>query len=431
MWSDSILGGMIARACPVVIFLGLVACGGSGGGSPPTTGTLAVSISDFDSGAGIAGARIIVIDGSSGDLLDVLTTNADGEASEIFPIGQVLLKVSAQDFQPSPASAEGSPLPYAIIGDLTTAAEIQLTPLADTETLGWITGKALDIDGTTGVANALVVASGLADDWYTTATDTDGSYVLFNVPEGGADVTALRGGHNFSQVPATVLAGQGTDNIDIPSVEAHGELSGMVQFLAIVTSNVDVTLLHSETGEVIPGLRAFTVNQRYEFDNLPDGTFDAIASLETDNLVLDPDHVAKFGVPQVTVSAGVASPDPLDFAVTGAVQLVTPENFEELPINALTFRWNAYPSTKNYILELINENGDVIWGGNAPGVNNYTVGTATQVTLAPEWTSEPLVEGKLYRVRVYAAVDTITDPFYKLISASEDLLGVFRVGPAE
>jgi hypothetical protein len=45
-----------------------------------------------------------------------------------------------------------------------------------------------------------------------------------------------------------------------------------------------------------------------------------------------------------------------------------------------------------------------------------------------------LEEGEKYRVRVYASKDVNVnqDPLeYKLISASEGLVGVFTVGPAE
>jgi hypothetical protein len=289
----------------------------------------------------------------------------------------------------------------------------------------------LGTDGTTGVGNALVIASSSATGtttWYTTATNTDGTFTLFNVPEGTANVSALRAGYNFSSVMASVTAAAETSGTNINSTAANGTVSGSVTFLATQNGVVDVTLLHPETGEVIPGLRTYTdaSNHTYTLSKIPDGTFTAIASLKTDGYVLDPDYVAKFGIPQITISGGVATPNPLDFSVTGAIKLTQPVNLQVLPINAAIFTWNAYPSTKNYIVEVIDENGNHVWGGRAPVTgSDYTVGTATQATCP----SSLLTVGMTYHVRVYASVSDTNPPYYTLISATEDLEGVFVVGP--
>ncbi len=433
MGTKRLLGGVIAKAFFLAAALGLVACGG-GGDSPPPTGTLTVTVTQAgsDPAANISNARVAVIDGASGDVVKVLTTDSKGTASSEFLVGQVLLKVSAQGYYPSPASAAGSPLPFVIQGGKTTAANIALTPMADASGLGWISGKVLAPDETTGVGNALVIASSSATGtptWYTAATNTDGTFTLFNVPAGTADVSALRAGYNFSSVMASVTATAETSGTNISSTAANGTLSGSVTFLATQNGVVDVTLLHPETGEVIPGLRTYTdaSNHTYTLSKIPDGTFSAIASLKTDTYVLDPDRVAKFGVPQVTVSGGVASPNPLDFSVTGAIKLTQPVNLQVLPIGAATFKWNAYPSTKNYTVKVTDENGDVVWGDYAPLVgSNYTVGTATQATCP----AALLTVGKTYHVRVYASVDDTKSPDgYTIISSTEDLEGVFTVGP--
>ena len=413
----------------------LSACGGGGGGSSsPPSGVLTVNVTQAGSDpfTKIQGARVTVINGDTGDVVNVLTTDANGAASVTLPIGQVLLKVSAQGYEPSP-SPLGSPLPFTIQSKITTTANIQLDVLSGAETLGSISGKALN-NTSFGLANALVVATDGAS-WHSTATAPDGSYILFTLPAGSFTVTALRSGFNFPDSTPTVTASLPTPGIDIvASSAAVATISGTVTFLAAPNSVVDVTLIHPETGEVIPGLSTFidASTRSYTLNTVPDGTFIAIGSLNTDGYVLDPDSVVKFGEPKVTVLGGVVypfvngvqtvSPGNLNFDVTGAVTLLPPV----IAAGTVTFKWNAYPSTKNYILEVTDENGNFVWGGKVPVAgSDYTVGTATQFTYPA---TAPALNGT-YRVHVNASVDSNVAPFYTLISATEDLEGVFTVVP--
>lgn len=420
----------------VFMFLLASGCGGGGGSSsPPPPGVLAVNVSQANSNpvTNIQSALVTVIDGSSGDIVKVLTTDSNGTASVTIPIGQVLVKVSAQGYASSP-SPLGSPLPFTIESNKTTTANIQLSALSNASTLGSISGKVLN--SSTGVANALVVAQDSSSKiWYSTASGPDGSYTLFNLPASSFTVTALRAGYNFPGAPANVTAVTVTPNIDIVATSpAAGMISGKVSFLSTQNGVVDVTLIHPGTGEVIPGLSTYTdaSNLTYTLNNVPEGTFVAIASLKTDGYVLDPDSVAKFGEPKVTVSGGVAypfvngvqsaNPGNLNFSVTGAVTLTQPLNYQEFitSVTPVTFQWNAYPSTKNYVLEVTDENGNVVWGGNAPGANNYTVAA----TANPQVTYPGTLPAGTYRVRIYAA--NVADT---LISSTEDLEGVFTVTP--
>lgn len=424
----------------LLMSLAVAGCSGSGGGSvpPPPTGRLKVEVTDTTGTETVAvqGARVTVLDGESGQLIKVLRTDANGLAATNLGTGQVQLKVAAQGYEPSPASAYGSPLPYSINDGQVTTARYELTPLTNSTELGWISGKTIGIDGTSGVPNALVTAKSDSDgdgvfEWHSTFSDGNGQYALFNVPAAtDVEITALRGGYNFTTLyDVVVTPAAGTESQNLASVEAFGSVGGQLQFLSVSNSTVDVTFLHPETRDVIPGLRTYT-SSGYTVNGIPDGSFHAIASLDTDGLVLDPDHVRKFGVPQLVMSGGVPDPASLDFAVTGAVQLVSPENFQVLPVNALTFAWDAYPQTNDYILEVLDDKGNVIWGGSQPVAGSaYTFAKGTtQVSL--DLTGVVEVD-KLYRVRVYASADTNEDPLFKLISVSEDLQGVFRVGPAQ
>lgn len=432
---------VVSRLLVLIMPLAVAACGGSGGsggGSPPPTGRLKVEVTDTSSTETVAvqGARVTVLDGESGQLIKVLTTDANGLAATNLGIGQVQLKVAAQGHEASPASAYGSPLPYSINNGQVTTARYQLTPLTNSAELGWISGKTIGIDGTRGVPNALVTAKSDSDsdgifEWHSTFSDGNGRYVLFNVPAASdVELTALRGGYDFTTLSNVVVAtAAGTESQNLASVEALGTVGGQLQFLSVSNSAADVTFLHPETRDVIPGLRTYT-SSGYTVNGIPDGIFHAIASLNTDGLVLDPDHVRKSGVPQLVMSSGVPDPGSLDFAVTGAVDLVSPENFQIMPVNALTFGWNAYPQTSDYILEVLDDKGNVIWGASQPVAGSaYTFAKGTtEVNL--DLTSV-LEIGKLYRVRVYASADMQEYPLFKLISVSEDLQGVFQVGPAQ
>ena len=81
----------------------------------------------------------------------------------------------------------------------------------------------------------------------------------------------------------------------------------------------------------------------------------------------------------------------------------------------------------------MDESGETVWGGfapdftplvtvpqgNTPSISYNSDGTATLPVLEP---------GRLYQLRVYAAVTDLTDPKgYRLLSASETLDGIFRV----
>jgi hypothetical protein len=195
---------------------------------------------------------------------------------------------------------------------------------------------------------------------------------------------------------------------------------------------VDVTLIDPETNEVIPGLVVYTdaTNRTYTLRNVPEGTFIAIASLANDDYVLDPDSVAKLGLPIVEVIDGEAYPyyspvpDNLNFNITGAVMLTQPVNFQTLPANALVFTWDttsSYSSAQDFTVEVTDESGNWVWGEKNPALTTpYTSLTAT--------CDAALEEGKFYRVKVYANTKN-NDGTYTVTSTSEDLEGIFKVGP--
>ena len=433
------------------------ACGGGGGGgsSPPPAGTLKLTIVDAESAteplSGVFGASVLLLD-EAGDPIATYSSDADGVVmqADLTP-GSYQIKVSAQGFNPSPAPRV-PPFPVVVVDDQTTTVTIELFPLAST-TLGAISGTISDTGGNP-VAGALVIAA-VGDEEYTSISADDGSYILYNVAEGAADVTALIQGLNFPTLSAVaVIATATTPDQDVAAEsEATASISGTLQPVAVgsLSASADVTLIDRVTREVIPGMRVFTDDaDAYTMSGLPDGNFEIIASLLNDGIVIDPDESVTQGDPLVTVSAGVVSPgDVIDFKVTGAVEVDNPPTpvdnvIPEFSLAAgVVFEWHSassYSSLKAYAIEVVNESGDTVWGGfdgsglPVTGSPLVEVAKASNITLAynDDGNGAPLEVGRYYQIRIYALDDVTTvsadyPQGYKLLSVTENLNGIFKV----
>ena len=150
---------------------------------------------------------------------------------------------------------------------------------------------------------------------------------------------------------------------------------------------------------------------------------------------MDPDWIIKNGEPYVTVSGASVI---RNFSITGALAVVSPSNAattsEPLQVTgtAPTFSWTPYSSSDDYIIEVMNANGQVIWGGFS---NNYTV---KNISIPRSQTSiqfnsdgkatESLQPGNVYRWRVYTSKNDIKEVVgWKLISVSEEQLGLIKI----
>ena len=430
-----------------------IGCGDDDNDSEKTPGkaTLEITVVDAESSEAIADAHIVIQNGDTGTALDVLTSDADGLATieiDATDVAQVLLRISAQGYISSPPDPHTAPVPHALTADETTAVTVELAALTDATNLGTLSGTIFDTDGTTGVDGALVISTTGTTN-RSVATQPDGSYTLFNVPAGDATVSAWKAGKSFDELSAvTVVASETTADTDITaSGDATGTVSGNISFLASSNAIVDITLLHPVSGDVIPGLRTFNeTNNEFTLEGVPDGTYNATATFENDGYVLDPDSLVKHGIPTVTVTSG--STETLDFDVTGAVAMRAPLDNPVLPINAAVFEWVPYSSASDYVVEVSDVSGNIIWGGfNADKTKAFTVlasDTQTDADTSAAYHSATfnsdgnataeLLEGRTYRVRVYASKDVNINQDaleYKLISASEGLIGVFTAGAAE
>jgi hypothetical protein len=442
----------------LVAALALGACGGGGGSKDPDPGILNVTVTDADTVATIEGARIQVTDGGTGDPITVLTTNAEGKASMESTINRsVLLRVSAQGYSSSPATLDQTPLPFNITLEQTTSASIQLAALADAASRGSISGSVKAADTTSNVANALIICA-VGSETQATTSASDGTYVVSNVLAGTADCEAWKAGHNFSVNSAiTVIALTNTPDVDfVAASAATATINGKVKFLATANDVVDVTLIDPETQLPIPGLQVFNTADTLSFTmpNVPDGLFNITASFNNDGFVLDPDSLVKFGITEITIAGGAVtnvranggdSCCDVTLDVTDTVEIFEPIDTPDLSsATAPVFKWRPYPATKDYVVEVKNENGEVIWGGfdtsnirrftvDAKDATHKTVDAATGDALHFATFNEDfnatasLMENRTYQVRIYSSVDDTNPLGYSLQSSSEDLLGLFRI----
>jgi 5-hydroxyisourate hydrolase-like protein (transthyretin family) len=429
---------------PLTLLAALVLSGCSDGGdSPPPTGTLNITIVDGTTAApqeGIADARVILLDAESAPV-KTYDTNADGVVNQSGLLtGDYQLKISAQGYNSSPAPRV-PPLPVKINLAQTTMVTIELFPIDPLLVVGAISGK-VSSGGNT-VSGALIIAK-VAGDSYTTISATDGSYILNNVAEGSADITAYFKGLNFPVLSAVAVTFDTTTTGQdlVASAAANGTISGNVQFVAGGTAQTtDITLIDRETREIIPGMRVYTnANDHYTMSGLPDGTFEIIASMLNDGNVIDPDESVTQGDPLVDVVSGVVTPTTRDFKVTGAVELDTPSTpvNNEVPVLTATpaFTWHSassYSSANNFAIEVVNESGATVWGGF--GGSDPVAGIPTEIvpggTYTIDYAGPALQSGRYYQLRIYAMKDvTVSADYpqgYKLISVTENLDGVFKV----
>jgi hypothetical protein len=399
-----------------------------GGGEPaaPTTASIHVRVTDLESGAAIAGARVLLLDADTGAAFPALVTDADGKAGAEIDPGGILVRVEAAGYRPRPLPG-GAQVP--VLAALGENAEILVQLLAFPGAGdGSIQGTVVQAGA--GVPGALVVAaSGAASS--ATYSGADGSFVLVNLAPGDYDVRALVQGLSGAAVSATAPGDPVTLEL---AAGGTGSVSGQVSFLATENGTVRVTLFDQASGEAVPGLSAPS-SGTYSIEGVPPGTYVAWAALENETpvgYVMDPDAIRKFGIPVVTI-AGTGNVDQ-PFDVTGAVVVTAPLQPDASPRPVLlegtpTFSWEAYASADSYVVEVADELGEVVWGGFEGTTPVVEVGRdGTSIAYGAQGTAGDLVPGRTYRFRVYAKKADQREPGgYILISMSEDQRGLFQV----
>lgn len=402
---------------------------------------------DLLSGEPVAGARVMaeeaagrpvgdvaITDGAGNYVLPIPTARADAKGT---PVAQTLrMSAAAQDYRPFPsgfrvalpvetAAAEKAADAFVVRG-AGTSIGLEILP-EERRGLPSIAGR---VRLAPGHREAMVAAEPVTDatlPTVTARTDRQGDYVLFNVAPGSYAVRAFQRGANHTPAEVGVdedpLTGVDLPLADVPAATLSGDVSivaatGATSIVLALESTFDPVLAR---GVLVPGLRspdpglAPDVTGAFTIAGIPDGDYVVLAAFENDGLVRDPDpDIAGTEVQHISVRDGTVD-GTVAFKVTGAVRMIGPgaagasqgvEVVEGVP----TFRWEAYPSAKDHLVELFDTFGNKVWEGRTAG------------TSLPYDGAEELVTGSPYLWRA-TAFGNAGNP----IAMTEDLLGVFTV----
>ncbi|HEY0838832.1 MAG TPA: hypothetical protein VGD74_01465, partial [Vulgatibacter sp.] len=351
---------------------------------------------DLDDEAAIAAARVHAEEAGGRPVGDVATTDFDGnftlripsvrkDASGA-PVGQAIrLGAAARDYVLFPsglrvslpidtAKAEKAPDGAWVIRG--SQVSIGLDPLPENARgRAAIFGK-VEAPKADNPHGTLVVAESWDGTLIEGRADASGAYALFNVPDGSARVSAWRRGANYDTELVDVE--QADVAVDIGLSLGSQKTATLGGSVAIVSGNgatsIVIALLSTfdhelARGTLVPGLRAPepgvapNVSGAFQIDGIPDGNYVVLAAFENDGLVRDPDpDIAGTQIQRITVSNGEVGVTP-SFKVTSAVKMVGPgagDSVETIS-GTPTFRWEAYPSAKSYLLELFDTYGRRIW----------------------------------------------------------------------
>lgn len=424
----------------LIVSIAVVGCSSGGSGDSGTRipmGALLVTVDSSSDDSAIQGASISVYDDRS--LIVVKgETDVAGEFRYSLSPGSYYVLVAAQGFNPVPLPGLEA-IPFEIIDNQTTNESITLDAHPNAGNTGQISGILMTpAPNSSGVSDVLVIAKDATQNLSVSGiSGPDGGYTLFNIEPGRYTLTVYRSGYREKSDPVTVdvLANGNYEQNDI-EIEPHenADLSGHVTFLAVENGVIDITLIHPDTLDTIPGLSTQNdTNNNYVLKAIPPGTFIAWASFRNDGYVMDPDRISKFGLPQVSFTE-VSSDQVQDFEVTGAVAIIDPTNEANLVVpesiytSSPTFTWEKYPSAKEYIIEVLDSQGNTIWGGfDTNGVIQHPqVGqNATSATFNFDGSATAaLQDGETYRWKIYAD-DNADVNVQNLISSSEDQMGLF------
>lgn len=400
----------------------------------PTTGTLKGTVTDYVTGSTIGNVKIYVFDATTNAPTEYSAlSNSDGVYSIQLKPGTYFLKLSKQGYIDIPAQGS-SPVSVTVeLGkEISTNYQMRQSTVSNG---GFITGKITS--GGKVLAGAMVVASGTGLG-YSSVSGLDGNYYIYNVPEGTYKLKAYLADYNSNELDVTVIANSGSTDKNVELISgASGALSGTISFLATNNGEVDVTLTHPITKETIPGLASKTIGGAYSISKIPNGEYIARATYNNDGYVIDPDWILKNGEPTITISNNSLS---LDFSVTGAIKITSPisDSATAKPVEIIetspTFSWTAYSSTNDYIIEVSDINGNIIWGGFSKNGNTITkniVIPKNQLSIAFNSDGKAITtlkKGSIYQWKIYASKDDAKETNgWKLISVSEEQRGLFLI----
>ena len=421
---------LFALPLTLLFSLSIAGCDSGGGSSPPPTIVISGTVSSAADTLPIDKAQVTLVNiETQQNEVDPVYTDANGSYTFTVPPGSYEVRVAAQGYKPSPLDGiAGIPV------TLTSTFDVALEPV-DPGTYGLLKLHLVGYNKTNG---ALVILNdpGTGDN-YTGVTSVTGDLMMYNIPVAAGDysITIKSLGHETYTSLASVTISDAVetviDNITLTAINGF-TVNGTVTFLATTNSEVDVSLTDKETGAVIPGTNVNTVNTNYSMSSVAPGDYYIRATFKIDGYVVDPDSIVKHGEPEVKVVAANLVDQNID--VTGAVTLISPivpADGTPVEINSLTptLSWAAYSSTSDYVVEVRDVHGNVMWGGFDEFLNKLVnpPKETTSIVYSNDGLGLPLENGKIYRWKVYASKDDTSTIGWRLISASEEAQGVFKV----
>ena len=425
----------VLSAMLIAMTLFFSACSEDSGGTYPPSSDANITISgtvvDHDTNVSIEAAQVTVVNiQTQENALDPFYTLIDGKYSFDLPTGTYEVRVQAQGYEASPpAGVIGIPIAE------TTTFDVGLDAL-----FGSFGSLKIDLVDYTNSVGALVILKGQSSlEEYIAISSIGGALMMYNLPVEDYNISIKTVGHTTytsdNNVSITAETESVVDYINLEAIPGV-TVSGVVSFQAIENGDVDVSLTDPETGVAIPGTNVLTSAGNYSMVSIAPGTYIIRATYSIDGYVVDPDNIIKLGEPKVTVAGVAIEADTI--VVTGAVALTSPiaeANGIAVEVNTTlpTFNWVDYSSTSDYVVEVVNASGDVIWGGFEENLTKKVVVDSSLTTIEYNddgQATEELVNGKYYRWKIYASKDvSVTqDPLgWKLISSSEEAQGVFKV----
>ncbi|MCZ6699094.1 MAG: carboxypeptidase-like regulatory domain-containing protein [Planctomycetota bacterium] len=393
----------------------------------------------------IEGARVQAMDANGAAVGTTGVTDEQGAYELTVPAlrdedgapldGSYTLQVQAMRYQmfPTPIRpALSIDLSTAVRGESDWVVENPLTTvkliglLGDTAGLGSIAGMILAEKN----AGVLVVAEG-AGSAVTGISDSNGQYVVFNVPAGNYTVRGFAAGVQLDPASTGLQAGEHRTGVDLSQADRPlNTVSGNVQIVNAPGEATTSVILAVEStfveaagrGAVPPGLRVGDVSGEFTIENVPDGNYVVLAAFENDDLVRDPDQTIGG-----TMTVRITLPDPTagnvlvfseGFKVTEALAVVSPgaDAPEEVFTPTPTFEWADDSSEDGYEIRVFDAFGRLVWSDEIGSVSGSATVTHT-------YAGPALEPGMFYQFRVKSFREQTGTR--TAISATEDLRGVF------
>lgn len=397
----------------------------------PATGKVTGIVTDGLTANPLPNVRVVLFNANSNEPTgNIDVTDSNGVYNFTAKGGNYYVKLTKQEYEDVPVRGfAGLSFPVSNGSTVNQDVEMYASGIPDLGIIGGqLTSTNVNVDG------ALVVATN-GDLGYSTISDSMGRFTIYNVPPDDYSVQAWRSGLESTAEFITLSAGDVNSNVNLIGFNSAGnKINGSITFLATSNASVDVALTHPESKEAIPGLTTVSNGSSYSLQGVGNGTYLARASFQNDGIVMDPDWIVKNGPPLVVVPTGSST---RNFSVTGAVTLDEPTNTANstVPVETSaipTFTWTDYPSTTDYVIEVTDANGQLVWGGFDSNwtVKNIVIPSSEN---SIEFNSDGsavgnLETGRVYRWKIYASKDDAQSPTgWELISVSEDQRGLIII----